>query len=69
MYLIGPNRYTCVLRGEIPLVRVGGGYEKLEDFLLKNDYVFTATLEQMIRSSGQNIEWVVKELMKGKKIR
>lgn len=26
MYLIGPNRYSCVLRGEVPMVRVGGGF-------------------------------------------
>jgi hypothetical protein len=26
LYLIGPGRYSCVLRGDIPMVRVGGGY-------------------------------------------
>jgi len=40
MYLIGPNRYSCVLRGDIPMVRVGGGFERLEDFMIKNEFTF-----------------------------
>jgi hypothetical protein len=51
------------------MIRVGGGFQRLEDYLLKNEFTFQQTLDSYVKVSGQNIEWVIKELMKGKKIR
>jgi len=36
MYLIGSNRCNCSLKADAVLVRVGGGYERFENYLGAN---------------------------------
>ena len=36
LYLIGSNRCNCELRGDVPMIRVGGGYQRFEDYIPKN---------------------------------
>ena len=68
LYQIGPNRYNCILRGEVPMIRVGGGYQRLDQFLKKNHATFEATLMNYQANSGKPIEWIIAQLIKGKKI-
>lgn len=37
LYLIGSGRMTCDFRSDHAMVKVGGGYEKFEDYVAKNE--------------------------------
>jgi len=37
LYLIGPNRCNCELKYSSVMVKVGGGWMKLEEYLRKNE--------------------------------
>lgn len=36
LYLIGSNRLSCELKRDTLMLRVGGGYEKFEEYVPKN---------------------------------
>ena len=36
-YLIGTESRMCMIRGSFIVVRVGGGFESLEDYLIRNE--------------------------------
>jgi len=68
LFLIGCNRVNCDFKFNSVLVKVGGGSQKLVDYIHKNTDQMIATLvEHMVKSSKQ-LEWVVDQLVLGKKI-
>lgn len=50
-------------------MRVGGGYEKFEDYVPKNHRFFQRTLVVHMIKSGESLEAVVDNLISGKKIK
>ncbi len=50
-------------------MRVGGGYEKFEDYVPKNHRFFQRTLVVHMIKSGESLEAVVDNLIIGKKIK
>ena len=69
LYLIGSSRMSCELRNTQLMVRVGGGYEKFEEYVPKNTRYFQRTLVTHMIKSGESLEWVVDALINGKKIK
>ena len=69
LYLIGSNRCNCELRGDICMIRVGGGYERFEDYVPKNHRLFERTLVTYMLNSDKSLDWVVNQLIKGNKIK
>jgi hypothetical protein len=51
------------------VVRVGGGTDKLDDYVLHNHRTFEKILVIHMINSNQSLEWVTDQLMQGKKIK
>ena len=69
MYLIGTQKLPCNLRQDNVLVRVGGGSDKLDDYIRHNHRTFERMLVIHMINSNQSLEWVVDQLMQGNKIK
>ena len=50
------------------MVRVGGGYVKFEEHVLKQDRYYQRMLVVYMFKSGESLEWVVEQLIAKKKI-
>lgn len=50
------------------MVRVGGGYVKFEEHVLKQDRYYQRMLVVFMIKSGESLEWVVEQLIANKKI-
>lgn len=69
LYLIGSNRISCELKRDQLMLRVGGGYEKFEEYVPKYHRYFQRVLVIHMIKSGESLEWVVDALINGKKIK
>lgn len=69
LYLIGSQRLNVEKKNEKLSVRVGGGYERFEDYVPRNSKYFQRTLVCHMIKSGESLEWVVEQLLQGKKIK
>jgi len=67
-YLIGINKCNCELKANKIMIRVGGGYEKIQDYVSKNDKYFQRALVINMVKSENSLEYVLNELIKGDKI-
>jgi len=52
LYLIGCNRVNLDFKFDQVLVKIGGGSEKLEDYLTKNEYAMQKVLIDHMLNSG-----------------
>lgn len=68
LYLVGSNRVSCSIKNDQLILRVGGGYEKFEDYVPKNHTFFQRMLVVHMIKSGDSLEAVVDNLIIGKKI-
>ena len=59
LYLIGSGRMTCDLRSDAAMVKVGGGYEKFEDYVSKNERYHQRRLVTYMINNQASLEWVV----------
>ena len=62
-YLIGLNKCLCEIRGNIVMIRVGGGYESFKSYISKNYKYFERMLAIMMFKSDYTIEKVVECLI------
>ena len=62
-YLIGSQRLICEIRRNCLLLRVGGGYESFQEYVIKNDRYFQRMLIIYMIKSGENLEYVIECLM------
>ena len=69
LYLVGANKLPCTLKSDNVVVRVGGGTDKLDDYVLHNHRTFEKILVIHMINSNQSLEWVTDELMQGRKIK
>jgi len=69
LYLIGSNRVSCQLKNDQLILRVGGGFEKFEDYVPQNQRYFQRMLVVHMIKSGESLESVVDNLIIGKKIK
>ena len=69
LYLIGCNRMTCELTRDQLMVRVGGGYERFEEYVPGHARYFMRMLVVHMIKSGESLEWVIEQLISGKKIK
>ena len=69
LYLIGSNRVTCSLKNENLILRVGGGFQRFEDYVPENQRYFQRTLVVHMIKSGESLESVVDNLILGKRIK
>ena len=51
------------------MIRVGGGYQKFEDFVLTNHKNFERMLVSFMINNNKSLDWVVEQLILGKKIK
>lgn len=69
LYLIGCNRMTCELTRDQLMVRVGGGYERFEEYVPNNVRYFMRMLVVHMIKSGESLEWVIEQLINGRRIK
>lgn len=67
-YLIGINKCNCELKANKIMIRVGGGYEKIQDYVSKNNKYFQRALVINMVKSENSLEFVLNEIIKGDKI-
>lgn len=65
-YLIGTQKSICELKVENVVVRSGGGYERFESMVPKNDQHYQQTLISHMLNTQQSLPWVVDQLKQGK---
>lgn len=68
-YLFGTCKYTCTLKAGVVIVRIGGGYERLEEFLLQNQETQAKALISYMNKCQESLDWVLNELLEGRKIK
>ena len=68
-YLIGSNRCHCSLKGDQVLIRVGGGYERLEEYISSNHDQFAEVLVTHMKNNEWTLNKVLEKLIKGEKIK
>ena len=68
LYLIGCNRVNLDFKYNQVLVHVGGGTQKLEDYMYRNENQMKSTLIDYMVRSGRDLPWVVEQLKLGNKI-
>lgn len=70
LYLIGSERLNIKqnMHNDSLMVRVGGGYVKFEEHVLKQDRYYQRMLVVYMIKSGESLEWVVEQLIANKKI-
>lgn len=69
LYLIGNQRIQCEIRRNCLLLRVGGGYESFQEYVIKNDRYFQRMLIIYMIKSGESLEYVVECLINDRKIK
>ncbi len=69
LYLIGSHRLNCELKGDQLILRVGGGYNTFEEWVVHNQRYFQRMLVIYMIKSGESLEWVVDQLIAGRKIK
>jgi hypothetical protein len=68
-YLIGCQRLICEIKRNCLLLRVGGGYESFQEYVIKNDRYFQRMLIIYMIKSGENLEYVIQCLLDDKPIK
>lgn len=68
LYLVGTSRVNLVLKREFVLVRTGGGYQKLYEFIPQNNRFFMRQLIVQMIKTGDGIETIVQKLIQGEKL-
>ena len=66
LYLIGSSRINVDLKKDNLMLRVGGGFEKFNEYVPKNHRYFERSLVVHMIKSGESLEWVVDEICSGK---
>ena len=69
LYLIGPNRLNCDMKGDICMVRTGGGYQRFDQFVPFNHKNYEMMLASHVINTNKDLDWVVNQLIQGKKIK
>lgn len=69
LYIIGSQRINLDVKNDQLLCRVGGGYEKFHEYVPKNSKYFQKMLVVHMIKSGESLEWVIDQLINGKKIK
>lgn len=68
LYLIGSNRMTCDIRSGSAVVKVGGGYERFDIYISKNERQLQRRLVTYMINNQASLEWVVTQLIEGKNV-
>lgn len=66
LYLIGSARVNLELKRFL-MVRAGGGYERFDEYVPQHHRYFQRSLVIHMIKSGESLEWVVDQIMAGKK--
>lgn len=51
------------------MVKIGSEYEKFDDYVLKSQRYSQRTLVVYMIKSGESLEWVVDQIMSGRRIK
>jgi hypothetical protein len=68
-FLIGCQKIICEIKRNCLLLRVGGGYESFQEYVIKNDRYLQRMLIIYMIKSGENLEHVIKCLLEDKPIK
>jgi hypothetical protein len=68
-YLLGSTIFSFEIRGEQLKIKVNNLWETFEDYVAKNHRFFQRQLVMMMIKSGESLEYVIDQLMNGKKIK
>ena len=68
LYLVGSNRMTFDVRSGAAVVKVGGGYERFDDYISKNQRQLQRRLVTYMINNQASLEWVVNQLIDGKNL-
>lgn len=68
-YLIGSQRLICEIKRNCLLVRVGGGYESFQEYVIKNDRYFQRMLIIYMIKSGETLDYIIECLLENKSIK
>ena len=68
LYLVGSNRMTCDFRSDSAMIKVGGGYQRFDEYIVKNQRHHQKRLVTYMINNQASLEWVVSQLMEGKNI-
>jgi hypothetical protein len=58
-YLIGSQTLICEIKRNCLLIRIGGGYESFQEYVIKNDRYFQRSLIIYMIKSGENLDYIV----------
>jgi len=68
-YLVGSQKLSLELREENLLCKVNGGYENFGNYASKHQDTFQRALVLFMNKSGESLEWVTEQLIRGKRIK
>lgn len=69
IYLLGSEKHNCDLKAENVVVRTGGGYESFQAYIVANEKFHQKILVNHMINNDQSLEWVVDQLIQGKKLK
>ena len=61
-YLLGTESKTIIMKGTTCVVRVGGGFDNLETYILRNEEQELNKIKQTMIQNNQAYEDVIKDL-------
>ena len=67
-YLIGPEKKNCLMKNDTAFVTVGGGVERFDEFVPRNQRQYQKKLVKHMIHNNQSLEWVTDQLAAGKNI-
>lgn len=67
-YLIGPEKKNCLMKNDTAYVMIGGGVERFDEFVPRNQRKYQKKLVQHMIHNNQSLEWVTDQLAAGKNI-
>jgi len=62
-YLIGTETKMVMLRNSTCMVRVGGGFERMEDYIARNQDSELDKIRKMMSENGKTYDQVIVELL------
>ena len=59
---------NCDFRSGNAMIKVGGGYQRFDEYIVKNQRYHQKRLVTYMVNNQASLEWVVSQLMEGKNI-
>ena len=58
LFLVGPNRYNCELKAGHAMIKIGGGYQRFDEYVPRFQRQYQKKLVSLMITNNQSLEWV-----------